>query len=76
VIFRQSRRNQAWLPGTSSLAAPTTRRSWLARSGRSGCGGLRCRHDKEADMLLLSSNSNDDDEVDNGGLLTDQPHIG
>jgi hypothetical protein len=59
----------------------------MARTGRSGCGGhpgagpgailqVRCCHDKEASMLLLSSKGNDYDEVDDKGLLTDLLHIG
>jgi hypothetical protein len=34
------------------------------------------RRDKEADLLLLSSDGNNDDAVDDGGLLTDLPHAG
>jgi hypothetical protein len=37
---------------------------------------VHCRHDKATDMLLLSSDGNGDDAMDDGGLLTDLPHIG
>jgi hypothetical protein len=34
----------------------------------------RCHHDKEADMMLLSSDCDDDDDVDDRLLLIDLPH--